>query len=171
MPELTHLAKRFFGSLLPLGPSAMDNAWSIDKLLPGEVDLWYRMSRQDRRHAASVARHVDRLLDEPPRPVLAAALLHDVGKIDAGLGTFRRALATVAVMIAGRDAADLWVKSRGVTRRFGLYVKHPQIGGDLLAMAGSDELTSAWAREHHGQPEQSSLPFDIASALSLADND
>lgn len=171
MAELPHLAKRFFGSLVPLGPSRANDNWAKDQLLPGEIDLWYRMSRQDRRHAAGVARHVSELLPDASRPVLAAALLHDVGKIDAQLGTIRRALATVAIMIAGADAADLWVKSRGVTRRFGLYAKHPEIGGDLLAMAGSDELTTAWAREHHGAPENSSLPQEIALALSTADND
>src|ERR687891_541713 len=64
---------------------------------PGEAALWRRMSAPDRRHAVGVARRVDVALGpDASRPVLAAALLHDVGKIDSAFGPVRRALATVA---------------------------------------------------------------------------
>ncbi len=36
------------------------------------------------------------------REVVAAALLHDVGKIEAGLGTWARAGVTFAAMAVGR---------------------------------------------------------------------
>ena len=55
------------------------------------------MSRADRRHAAGVARRVEVALgDEATRPVLAAALLHDVGKTESGLGTYGRVIATIS---------------------------------------------------------------------------
>ena len=171
MGSLGHLTKRFFGSLLPIGPTRRDDEWAREHLLVGEQQLWNRMSAQDRRHAAGVARLAHEYLGEPEREVTAAALLHDVGKIDANLGTIRRALATIAVVLAGRDTAELWVKSSGMTRRFGLYVKHPEIGADLLELADSHPLTVAWAREHHVPPAQTSLPLEIAEALALADND
>ena len=79
-----HLSRRFFGSLRPGGPSPEDDAWARQRLLPGERELWELMSKQDRRHAIGVARRVERALgNEASRPVLAAALLHDVGKIDS----------------------------------------------------------------------------------------
>ena len=33
-----------------------------------------------------------------------------------------------------------------------MYLLHPDLGGDLLGMAGSDPLTEAWTREHPAIP-------------------
>ena len=151
---MLHLTKRFVGSLWPFGPRSGDDDWATAHLLDGERELWRRMSAQDRRHSIGVARRtVSALGEDATRPVVAAALLHDVGKVDARLGTFLRVVATASAAVAGRETAELWVRSTGVTRRIGLYLKHPEIGGDLLEMAGSDSLTVAWAREHHRPPE------------------
>ncbi len=169
--RLVHLVKRFFGSLWPWGPDSTDSAWAEGHLLASEVELWRRMSRADRRHAIDVARRVRVELGEPARPVVAAALLHDVGKIDSDLGTFHRVVATIAAGVAGRETAELWVRGSGITRRIGLYLKHPEIGGDLLEMAGSDSLTVAWARQHHLPPSQWTVDTEVATALDAADND
>lgn len=167
-----HLTKRFFGSLLPIGPSREDDEWATSQLLEGEVALWQRMSAQDRRHAAGVARRtVDTLGERADRPVIAAALLHDVGKVDSQLGTFHRVVATLSAAVAGRETAELWVRGSGITRRIGLYLRHPEIGGDLLAMAGSDDFTATWAREHHLPEDMCSLDTELASALRDADDD
>lgn len=167
-----HLIKRFFGSLLPIGPSKVDDTWATSQLLPGEIDLWRRMSAQDRRHSAGVARRcVETLGDSATRPVIAAALLHDVGKVDSGLGTPLRVVATLSAAVAGRETAELWVRSTGVTRRIGLYLKHAEIGADLLAMSGSDDFTVTWAGEHHLPPDLCSLEPELADALREADDD
>ena len=42
-----HLAKRFFGSLVPFGASSADEAWGRTVLSPGELALWSQMSRPD----------------------------------------------------------------------------------------------------------------------------
>jgi hypothetical protein len=167
-----HLIGRFFTSLWPGPPPAADDDWARSNLLPGEVELWNRMCNQDRRHSVGVARDTIELLGgETEREVVAAALLHDVGKVQSGLGTFHRVVATVSAKLAGRDTAELWVRTSGITRRIGLYLTHPQIGADLLEMAGSHELTSTWAREHHLPSDQWTLPTDITAALNEADND
>lgn len=167
-----HLTKRFFGSLWPFGPRQDADAWATGHLLEGELHLWRRMAPQDRRHSIGVARRVvESLGEKASREVVAAALLHDVGKVDSDLGTFLRVVATASAKVAGHETADLWVRSSGVTRRIGLYLKHPSIGGDLLAMAGSDPLTVAWAREHHQPAESCSLDLDVADALRNADDD
>jgi hypothetical protein len=172
MAGALHLVGRFFGSLSPRGPRREDEAWVTGALLPGELELWRRMSRADRRHAAGVGRRVERALGaEATPPVLAAALLHDVGKVAAGLGTYGRVVATVAGMAAGRDTAEAWSKATGVTRRVGLYLRHPELGAEMLAVAGSDPLTVTWAREHHLPPERWTLPAPIAQALKAADDD
>jgi hypothetical protein len=167
-----HLVRRFFGSLVPAGPRRADTDWVRSVLSDGELRLWDRMSRADRRHASGVARRVQRALghDATP-PVLAAALLHDVGKLDAALGAYGRVVATLASSVAGRNAAHDWSRARGFTRRVGLYVRHPELGGDMLELAGSDPLTVAWAREHHLPPERWTLPAHVAGALKAADDD
>ena len=170
--RLVHLSRRFFGSLRPGGPPPEDDAWARSQMRPGERDLWDLMSNQDRRHAVGVARRVERALgNEASRPILAAALLHDVGKIDAGLGTYGRVLATISGSIAGVPTAAQWTESRGFTRKVGLYLRHPEIGAERLALAGSDELTVTWTREHHWPETSWTLPHHIATALKEADDD
>lgn len=171
MASAAHLAKRFAVSLLPFGPRRADAAWAEGLLGGGELGLWRRMSRQDRRHAVGVARRVAAALDDPEEAVLAAALLHDVGKLDSRLGTFGRVIATLSAAVAGRDMAAVWTRRRGFTRRVGLYLQHAQLGGDLLAVAGAAPLVQAWAREHHGPEASWTVPVDVGRALKAADDD
>lgn len=167
-----HLARRFFGSLRPGGPRPAEDEWARAQLLPREVALWRRMSNPDRRHAAAVGRDVERSLGhEATRPVLAAALLHDVGKIESGLRTYGRVIATLCGMIVGREQAKVWTRSRGFTRRVGLYLLHPDLGGDLLGMAGSHPLTETWTREHHKPADQWTISPELARVLKDCDDD
>jgi hypothetical protein len=167
-----HLTKRFFGSLWPAGPSRTNEEWVASVLTDDELKLWRRMGRADRRHAVGVARRVERQLgDEATKAVLAAALLHDVGKVSAGLGVYGRVVATLAGAAAGRTMAQAWTQGKGFTRKVGLYLHHPDLGGDMLALAGSDPLTVTWAREHHLPEEEWTLPPTIAHALKAADDD
>jgi hypothetical protein len=168
----SHLVKRFFGSLRPGGPGPHAETWVEARLLPGEVALWRRMSGPDRRHAVGVAERVERALGhEATRPVLAAALLHDVGKIESGLGTYGRVIATLSAKAVGAEMAGAWRRQRGYTRRVGLYLQHDRLGGDLLELAGSDPLTVAWTREHHRPESEWTLPPSISAALKAADDD
>jgi hypothetical protein len=174
MARATHLVTRFFGSLRPGGPRSSERAWAESQLLPGELELWRRMPGPDRRHSAAVARRVERSLgDRATRPVLAAALLHDVGKLDAHLRTYGRVIATLAGAVVGHDQAVIrgWSTTTGFTRRVGLYLLHPELGADLLALAGSDPLTVAWAGEHHLPPDEWTIEADLAEALHEADDD
>ena len=53
------------------------------------------MSNQDRRHSALVGQRFAAMDPDAPRELVAGALLHDVGKIECGLGTFSRVAATL----------------------------------------------------------------------------
>lgn len=161
-----HLVARFFGSLRPGGPSQVDEAWAAAHLGDDEIVLWRRMSNADRRHAAGVARRVDSALGElATEPVLAAALLHDVGKVESGLGTFGRVFATLCAALGGRSRI---AAGGGRTAR---YLRHDAIGAELLAVAGSDPLTVTWAAEHHRPASAWTLPHAVAAALKAADDD
>lgn len=172
MASGAHLAKRFFGSLIPLPPRRADVTWSSSQLLPGEAVLWRSMPRADRRHSIAVARRVEHQLGvDATRPVLAAALLHDVGKTASGLGTMGRVGATLVAGAAGRERAGGWGDRSGPAGRIGRYVRHPQAGAALLESAGSDDLTVAWAREHHLPPDRWTIEPTVAHALRAADDD
>jgi hypothetical protein len=152
--------------LWPGGPAPDDDRWATGNLTEGEVALWRRMSGADRRHAVGVARRVEATLgDEVTRPVLAAALLHDVGKVESGFGPVRRSLATVVGWVAGRERAAGW------DNRTGRYLTHDALGATLLADAGADPLTVTWAREHHLSPDRWTVPKPFATALKDADDD
>lgn len=169
-----HLAVRFFGALDPRGPSRAEEAWALGWLLPGEQELWRRMSGPDRRHAAGVARDTADLLGDPrpAREVMASALLHDVGKVESGLGTFSRVAVTVAAVALGRDR--LTGEPAGLPRwrrRVRDYLLHDRLGASMLTTAGSDPLTVAWAGEHHLPPERWTVERRVADALKAADGD
>lgn len=171
MKRLLHLVRRFFASLLPLGPKAVDDAWARDRLSDAEQDLWSRMARVDRRHSARVARRVEAELGEAATtPVVAAALLHDVGKTIPALGTFGRVVATLSEMVADEETARRWAQTRGFTRRVGQYVLYPELGVDLLKLADSDELVIAWSREHHLPEADWTVPVDLGRVLQAADD-
>ena len=161
-----HLVRRFCGSLRPGGPSSVDEVWVAGLLGDAELDLWLQMSGADRRHAVGVARRVAGLLDTsegmaPDAPVMAAALLHDVGKVRSGLGTFGRVAATgLAAVAPGR--VNRWPDRGGVKGRIGLY---------LLSAAGSAPLTVAWTLEHHRPADRWSMDRRLADVLHAADDD
>ncbi len=177
MRRAGHLVRRFFGALRPGEPSAHDDAWVADVLTPAEREVWARMPAHDRRHAVGVARRVERALSGAPEAGddrwIAAALLHDVGKLDAGLGVFARVGATIAGGLAGHDMADAWSEKRGITRRVGLYLRHAELGETRLRVIGARDETAAWAGAHHDQSSWPSLGFPehVVTALDEADDD
>lgn len=183
--SLLHLVGRFFGALSPAGPRPEDEQWALAQLLPGEQALWRQMSAPDRRHAIGVARDALARLRaeglEPPREVAAGGLLHDVGKIEAGLGTFARVAATLAALALGRRRlagpgpavapSGPAVAPSGWRGHLAAYLAHDRLGAELLRAAGSHELTVAWAAEHHLPPERWSVERRVGAALKAADGD
>ena len=165
-----HLVRRFLGSLSPRPVADEDVAWVEATLQPEELALWRRQHRADRAHVVRVARRVERALgDEATRPVLAAALLHDVGKVESHLSTYGRVIATISVALAGRETAAAWSQTRGFTRRVGLYVRHEELGADLLQVAGSDPLTISLVRDQSLPDGERTSPPHLLAALSAAD--
>lgn len=161
--RLVHLVARFFSSLRPRPPAAADLAWVRGALTPAEWDVWCRLGTADRVEAIATARRLPAPHASDTRWV-AAALLHDVGKSEAALGTLGRVMATVAGV--GRDAER-------VGGRAGVYLRHPQIGAALLARAGARPEAVVWAAVHH-HPERwaaCAITSEVCEALARADGE
>ena len=125
------------------------------------------MSRVTSRRELADTKYAD-----DPRWV-AAALLHDVGKLDSGLGVFGRVLATLAGAAAGHDMAEPWSQKRGITRRFGLYLQHPELGAEPHPLCDGSREAALWAEAHHDPDRWAStgLPDVVVEALAAADDD
>lgn len=121
-----HLTARFFTSLSSEPPAAADVEWAHRHLTEAEQALWDQQCNQDQRHSAGVARRFSGVRSNATQAEIAGALLHDVGKIECGLGTFSRVAATI-------------VGSRG--ERFRAYHDHEAIGARMAADVGSDQIT------------------------------
>ncbi len=105
-----------------------DAGWVDERLTDGESALWHRLPVGDQRHSLMVAHRLVGDLGDPSREEVAAALLHDIGKLASGLGVWARVLATV-------------VGPR--TDRFRMYHDHESIGANMLTEVGADPTTVA----------------------------
>ncbi len=172
-----HWAGRFARSVWPGGPDPEELEWADWWLSDRESALLRRMSNNDRRHALAVARGVEVALTGPGAPeldegelraVMAAALLHDVGKTVAGLGTYGRVVATLSGLVAS-DYAEAWQQTSGFTRRVGLYLRYTELGAELLEVNEAHPWVVAWSREHHHPEEAWSIPVEVGRILVAAD--
>ena len=175
--KLTHLSGRFVRALWPGRPRAADVAWVADVLPPAAYSQWKLQPSHDCRHTIRVAREVEtRLAGTPyaddPR-WLAAALLHDIGKLDARLGVYGRVVATVSGAATDSSLAEAWSAKRGFTQRVGLYLRHPELGADRIRLAGGPEEAAQWAASHHdpGTWDALAIPRPVVDALAAADDD
>ncbi|HMG26466.1 MAG TPA: hypothetical protein VKH36_06590 [Acidimicrobiia bacterium] len=171
-----HLARRFVRALRPGAPGAEDAAWVAGILDPDELELWSSLPNHDRRYTIRVARLVDEQLAGTAfagdHRWLAAALLHDVGKLDAGLGVVGRSVATVMGAVAGDARVHRWAHSSGFRRRVAWYLHHDERGAARIRAAGGRDEAARWAWAHHHRDRwaESDIPVPVAEALEAADN-
>lgn len=111
-----------------------------DRLGAQEASWFFRQHPADQRHAWIVAERVAARRPSDHAAVVAA-LMHDVGKIEAGLGPVARSLATVADVLR--------FPLRG---RWKQYRDHGDIGGRILEECEAGALAVAFARHHPGPP-------------------
>jgi hypothetical protein len=147
LSKIAHLTKRFVLSLVPSQVQQIERQWVQSVLSQSEFDVWNNMMVQDRRHSVLVGRRFVKLRPTASQGEIAGALLHDVGKSVARLGTFTRVLAT---LVGPR------------TNRFRQYHDHEKIGATMLRSIGSDELTISMV--------EGSCVGELRQALNKADD-
>jgi hypothetical protein len=171
-----HLVRRFFRALWPRPPAARDLAWVESILDPAELVLWRELPNHDRRYSIRMARLVEGGLADTEyageERWLAVALLHDVGKLDAGLGVTGRSVATVLAAVAGRARVDRWTCATGFRLRTAIYMHHDERGAARIRAAGGREEAAGWALAHHHRDRwpASGVPGPVAEALTAADD-
>ena len=153
-------------------PGEGDGEFASRYLPPSAVELFQAMPRYDQQHAINVCHTLGRQ-GHVERDLLAAALLHDTGKIVAQ-GARVRLWHRVAVVLIrvfwpsllGRLAKD----ERGSWRRpFYVQVHHAAIGAEAAQQAGCSEITVGLIRHHEDAPDQVLDP--LLAALQAADSE
>lgn len=137
----------------------------VERLLsPGELALFYGMTGSALRHGLAVYRHLRRMGTQD-RDLLAAALLHDVGK---GRLTVAHRVAAVVLEAIRPGQLKRVASPQGPGWRRGLYdhLHHQELGAELAQRAGSSAVVVDLIRHHHQDGRQG--PPGLA-ALQMAD--
>lgn len=140
-------------------------------LSPEAQALFRRQAAQDQRHGLAVYRALRRADHANPH-LLAAALLHDVGKAGAWLPAWQRAIVVLLNRFAPRLLARL---SRGElrfwNRPFVIHARHPEVGARWAQEAGCSPLAVALIRRHQDRLAGCQTEEDrLLAALQAADN-
>jgi putative nucleotidyltransferase with HDIG domain len=133
-------------------------------LAPAEVELFRRFSAGDRQHSYRVMRLLRAAGDEEPA-LLAAALLHDVGKTRLRNRLWERVLGTLGEQffpqIVGKWGSS---SARGWRRPFAVRVQHAEWGAEMAEEAGSSPLVVSLIRRHQ-EKELGHLDAGLAGLL------
>ncbi len=134
----------FWTSLRPV-----DAAYVGRYLDPALLCLFRRMSRAEQHHGIAICRALEAQGHSDP-DLLVAALLHDVGKVQAPPRLWDRVIAVLGEHFAPQRAARWGVGDpRGLRRGFVVRRMHPEWGAALAEQAGARSRSVSLIRHHH----------------------
>jgi len=144
---------------------------AICTLTPEAQALFRRQAAQDQRHGLAVY-HALRQAGHTNPHLLAAALLHDVGKAAARLRAWQRAVIVLLNRFAPRLLSCLSRgEPQGWRRPFVVHARHPEVGARWAREAGCSPLTVALIRRHqHRLVSYQTEQDQLLAALQAADN-
>lgn len=135
--------------------------------------LFFQMNPADQRHALAVAKTVlakrGYQAGVPVEPLVQAALLHDVGKIDGDMPTLARLVVSLVRRVAPGLRAK-WANRAGNMIGRACYVDlvHPRRGAYMARTFGVAPEVAAIIRSHHDLPQPGEPK--ILTYLREADN-
>jgi hypothetical protein len=170
MGLLSRLAYRTrqFWNTLPGNHRRVETGSLLPHLNPSQIVLFYRMQVSEQMHAWQVLERLKAAGETDP-DLLAAALLHDVGKILLPLSLSERVVIVVGKRFF-RQSTKRWSKGRPdrISRPFVVAAHHPEWGADLAAQAGASPRTVDLIRHHQEQPAADDA---LLAALQAADDE
>lgn len=166
MIKAVHYRVRQFIQALTARVPEQNVEQAVRVLTPEAQALFRRQAIQDQHHALAVYYTLCRAGHTNPQ-LLAAALLHDVGKATARLPAWERAIIVLLERFAPRLLTRLSQEPQelghdlpsGWRRSFVVHAQHPEIGARWALEAGCSPLTAALIRRH-----QDKLASDAALA-------
>jgi putative nucleotidyltransferase with HDIG domain len=157
--DLVYRASQTFRVLLAK-PGSEDLALAEEHLPPPLREVFHQMSPADQVHGFRVLRSL-LARDEGDPNLLAAALLHDVGKSQVQLKLWERILIVLASwLIPGRSRRWGEGETTGWRRPFVIAVHHPTWGAEMIRQAGGSEKLVALVLRH-----QDDLPPDSTKEI------
>ncbi len=146
-------------------PSIKDLERAKSALTPGLYRLFVRMQPFEQAHAIRVFDHLIRKGYTQP-DLLAAALLHDVGKVRSPLKPWERAAAVLAKKVFS-DSAGMIREGGKKWWNTGIVVadQHAAWGAEMTAQAGASPRTVELIARHQDE-DLSALDENLREALS-----
>ncbi|NIV31622.1 MAG: hypothetical protein GWN58_19685 [Anaerolineae bacterium] len=148
-------------------------------LTPEAQGLFRRQALQDQRHALAVYRTLYQAGHTDPE-LLAAALLHDVGKAAAQLPAWQRATIVLldrfaprllARLSQGEPQGDALSQLGSWRYAFAVHARHAEAGARWAQEAGCSPLTVALIRRHQDRLTRCEVEEDrLLAALQAADS-
>jgi putative nucleotidyltransferase with HDIG domain len=138
---------------------------------PTLIALFTRMSRADQHHGIAVARTLEHQGYDDPA-LIAAALLHDVGKSRTGVSVWARVIVVLGEWLLPRVAAR-WGEgqAKGLRRPFVVRQQHPAWGAEMAQQAGASPVTVRLIRSHHNPTGERDADRPLLTALHAADEE
>jgi hypothetical protein len=168
MPSrFSHRIRQFWNALpFTRWPVAAENLRLL--LTPSLIDLFRRMQPFEQAHSYRVLERLQAYGETNPH-LLAAALLHDAGKVLHPLSIPDRVAAVLGAAILPRQARR-WGKEPmdRLHRPFVVAAQHPAWGAELAEKAGASPITVDLIRRHHEIPSAGDL---LLLALRSADEE
>ncbi|KAF0109340.1 MAG: hypothetical protein FD146_384 [Anaerolineaceae bacterium] len=149
--RLAYRSRQFRRALLTTRRPVTDDLLR-PRLSPAQIFLFRRMQPSEQAHAFQVYERLTAAGQTDPH-LLAAALLHDAGKVLAPLSPLDRALVVLARHFLP-EAARRWGSGDpcGLRRPFVTAAQHPAWGADLAAAAGASPRACGLIRRHQDVP-------------------
>jgi hypothetical protein len=146
---------------LHLAPPALtpaDHAQVAGWLPPPLFALFERMTAGEQAHSLAVARLLA-AQGHTARPLLQAALLHDVGKSVAPLSLMARVIIVLGHLLPRATRARWGAGApRGWRKPFVVAAQHPAWGADLAERAGAEPVVVTLIRQHQAPIADTSAP-------------
>jgi hypothetical protein len=163
--RLAYRVRQFRLAFLPPRQNLPDDLLA-PHLSPALINLFHRMTPAEQAHSFAVLQRLQTGGEEDPA-LLAAALLHDVGKVLSPLSVFDR----VMIVLGKRFFHRAFTRhgngpARGVWRPFVVAAQHPAWGAQLVIEAGASPRTVELVRRH-----QEASPGEDAGLRALQQAD